>query len=225
MEDVPPRVLLYIMRRDVRLSDNPIFHAASASFLKTNSCTKPEHGSDTHIRNDSFLQNQDFPSFTHFLPVYIFPSDQVEVSGFLADSTTESPYPKAQSRVAGFWRTGHHRAKFMAEGVWDLKEKLQNLGCGSDLQIRVGKPGDVVEHILQWYTDEKKADRSNVDVAGIWMTVDEGIEEKEDEANVRRIATERDLPLKVWADEKYYIDRFVPSVSLFVDCSSRYYAS
>jgi deoxyribodipyrimidine photo-lyase len=207
MEDVTPRVLLYILRRDVRLSDNPIFRAASANFLKTDACTKPEHGSDNHIRNDSLIQTQEFPSFTHLLPIYIFPAEQVEVSGFLSDLKAESPYPKAQSRVAGFWRTGHHRAKFMAEGVWDLKEKLQNLGCGSDLQIRVGKTGDVVEHILQWYAEEKKAGRSAVDVAGIWMTVDEGIEEKKDEADVRRIAAERDLAFKVWADEKYYIDR------------------
>ncbi|KAJ4355881.1 uncharacterized protein N0V89_003904 [Didymosphaeria variabile] len=206
MADASPRVLLYILRRDVRLSDNPIFHAASANLLTTNTYTKPVYGSDTQIRNDAFIPDQDFPSFTHLLPVYIFPANQVEASGFIPDSTTKCPYPQAQSRVAGFWRTGPHRAKFMAEGAWDLKERLQRLGCGSDLQIRVGKPGDVVEDILQWYTDEKNAGRSTVDVAGIWLTAEEGKEEQEDEADVRRIAAERDLTLKVWADEKYYID-------------------
>ncbi|KAK7189186.1 hypothetical protein DPSP01_005423 [Paraphaeosphaeria sporulosa] len=205
MEDPSPRVLLYILRRDARLSDNPIFHAASAN-LKTNTFTKPVYASDTHIRNDSFISDQDVPSFTHLLPVYIFPSNQVEVSGFLPDPTMESPYPKAKSLVAGFWRTGHHRAKFMAEGAWDLKEKLQSLGCGSDLQIRVGKTSEVVENILQWYIDEKRAGRSTVDVAGIWMTADEGQEEKDDEADVQRIASEREVAFKAWADEKYYID-------------------
>lgn len=216
MEDASPRVLLYILRRDVRLSDNPIFHAASASFFQKKTHTKPVHASDTHIRNDSFLPDEDVPSFTHLLPVYIFPSNQVEVSGFLSDSTTKSPYPKAQSRIAGFWRTGPHRAKFMAEGAWDLKEKLQNLGCGSDLQIRVGKTGEVVESILQWYMDEKSAGRSAVDVTGIWMTADEGQEEKDDEADVKQIASEREIVFKAWADEKYYIDKYVPPISLSV---------
>lgn len=212
MDNPNPRVLLYILRRDTRLSDNPIFHAASAS-LKTKISTTSPTATDTQIRNDSFIPDQDVPSFTHLLPVYIFPASQVEVSGFLPDPTMESPYPKAKSQVAGFWRTGPHRAKFMAEGAWDLKEKLQGLGCGSDLQIRVGKTRDVVENILQWYTDEKNAGRSAVDVVGIWMTADEGQEEKDEQADVERIASEREVAFKAWADEKYYIDKYVPLYS------------
>lgn len=214
MEDATPRVLLYILRRDVRLADNPIFHAASLNFQKTNTYTKPVNGPDTHIRNDCFIPDQDFPSFTHLLPVYLFPARQVEVSGFIPDPDTESPYPQATSQVAGFWRTGHHRAKFMAEGAWDLKEKLRKLGCGLDLQIRVGKAGEMVQDILQWYKNEKDAGRINAEVAGIWMTAHEGQEEKDDEEDVKRIADEGDVPLKLWADEKYYIDEWVTFITI-----------
>ncbi|KAF1977909.1 cryptochrome [Bimuria novae-zelandiae CBS 107.79] len=206
MEEPPPRVLLYILRHDIRLSDNPIFYAASAYSLKTNTYTKSTQSIDTPVRNDPFISNQDFPAFTHLLPVYVFPANQVEVSGFIPDPTTKSPYPQATSHVAGFWRTGHHRARFMAEGLWDLKFRLEQLGCGSGLQVRVGRAGEVVEGILEWYTKEKGAGRSKVEVAGIWMTAEEGKEEKDEEANVRRVAYEKSVPFKLWADEKYFID-------------------
>ncbi|UKZ60692.1 uncharacterized protein TrAtP1_001962 [Trichoderma atroviride] len=60
-------ILLYIMRRDLRTSDNPILHRLSTA----------EHG------------------FTHLLPVYILPPDQMEVSGLVKDGKT-SPYPPRQ---------------------------------------------------------------------------------------------------------------------------------
>ena len=209
MEDASPRVLIYILRHDVRLSDNPIFHAASLEFLKTKQSTKATPHTDTHLRDDSSVSGQDPLSFTHLLPVYIFPANQVEVSGFIPDSTKECPYPPAQSHVAGLWRTGPHRAKFMADGVWDLKDRLESLGSGSSLHIRVGKTGEVVEDILQWYANEKDAGRSKVDIAGIWMTAEEGSEEKSDETDVQRVASDRGVNLRVWNDEKYYIDEWV----------------
>lgn len=202
MDDTAQRVLVYILRHDVRLGDNPVFHAASlASAVQNDSATK----STTDVDEQNLL-----PSFTHLLPVYVFPANQVEVSGFISDPNVKCPYPPAISQVAGLWRTGTHRLKFTAEGVWDVKEKLENLGSGSGLQIRVGKIGEVVEHILQWYAEEKDAGRSTTEVAGVCMTSEEGTEEKDDEADVRRAAKKRGVNFKLWTDEKYYVDELVP---------------
>ncbi|KAF2636545.1 cryptochrome [Massarina eburnea CBS 473.64] len=200
--EIKPRVLIYILQHDVRLSDNPVFHAASC-------CSNKEYEpdtSDTRHREDSFLTKQNAPFFTHFLPVYVFPANQIEVSGFLADPADRSPYPEARSRVAGLWRTGPHRAKFVAEGVWDLKQNLEDLNCGSGLQIRVGRIEEVVEDMLDWFEGGGGSNDSRADVAGIWMTSEEGTEEVNSRQRVRNIARQRDVDFKVWEDEKYYID-------------------
>jgi deoxyribodipyrimidine photo-lyase len=193
-----PRVLIYLLQQDVRLSDNPIFHAAS---LQSSIAESSAELSDTPSREDSLVSTQDEPYFTHFLPVYIFPANQIEVSGFLADSTQRNPYPEARSRIAGLWRTGVHRAKFMAEGVWDLKEKLESLGCGSGLELRVGRIEEVVEHML-----DEIIDGDQMDVAGVWMTSQEGTEEKCSRQRIKNITAQRDIDFKLWEDVKYYID-------------------
>ena len=73
----PNRILIYLLRRDLRLADNPIFHELAR------------------------LNSQSKKPFTHLLPVYVFPAQQVEVSGFVADGES-SPYPEARSKVGGF---------------------------------------------------------------------------------------------------------------------------
>ncbi|KAF2689166.1 cryptochrome [Lentithecium fluviatile CBS 122367] len=198
-----PRVLIYILRHDVRLSDNPIFLAASALWSRKRSSID---AADVRPREDSLVSKEDAPAFTHLLPVYIFPAHQVEVSGFVPASSGRCPYPEARSRVAGVWRTGPHRAKFVAQGVWDLKKRLGNLDCDSGMEVRVGMVGDVVEHMLDWYEKDEGDGGHRADVAGIWMTGEEGTEEKVDEAEVERLAEERGVEFKVWDDEKYYID-------------------
>lgn len=115
------KVLIYVMRRDLRVSDNPILHAIS-------NMPKEEQ------------------NFTHLLPLYVFAAQQVEVSGFISKNG-QSPYPEARSKVGSFWRCGPHRAKFTAESVWDLKQGLESIGSG--LCIRVGMIGEVVQELLR----------------------------------------------------------------------------
>lgn len=208
-----PRILIYILRRDVRLSDNPVFQRASLLFSNNDAVSSSSEFPKTHSREDSLILDHDLPDFTHLLPVYIFLANQVEVSGFLSSSADISPYPEARSQVAGIWRTGPHRAKFIAEGVWDLKERLEGLGCGSGLHITVGMMGDVLRDLLDWYAVEKDGDGTKAEVAGIWITNEEGTEEKDDEEVVRNIANERGINFKVWEDEKYYIDECVSARS------------
>ena len=170
------RILVYVLRRDLRLADNPVFHEASKLF-----------------------QQSQHP-FTHFLPVYTFPANQVEVSGFLSSSSQKSPYPEARGETSGFWRCGKLRAKFLAESVWDLKKDLERIKSG--LQIRVGTVHDAVRSILEDY----KGQSDSVEIAGVWMTNEEGVEEKREERDVRKLCEEYDTKFKLWVDEKYYVD-------------------
>lgn len=168
------RILIYLLRRDLRLADNPVF---------------------TQI---SRLNSQSQKPFTHLLPVYVLPANQIEISG-LASAGQKSPYPEARSSVAGFWRCGKLRAKFTAESIWDLKTDLEQISSG--LVIRAGTAKDVVQSFLSGYRDNDEAE-----VHGIWMTSEEGWEEKVEEADVRRLAAEENVEFSLRNDEKYFVD-------------------
>jgi len=90
-----------------------------------------------------------------------------------------------------------------------LKSKLEGLKCGSGLEIRVGKIGDVVKDILEWYSKDTGGNVKKSDVAEVWMTDDEGSEEKADERAVKKITKQHGVGFKLWKDEKYYIDEYV----------------
>jgi deoxyribodipyrimidine photo-lyase len=170
----PSKTLIYLFRHDLRTTDNPILQELAR------------------------LQQQKQRPFTYLLPIYVFPADQVEVSGFLRDPADESPYPEARSYVGGFWRCGPHRAKFLGESVWDLKEQLEHLG--SSLEIRAGLLADVLRDTLKQLKDQ------SIDAAGVWMTAEEGTEEKDQENEARKVAEGAGTELKLWTDEKYLVD-------------------
>lgn len=163
-------IIALLMRRDLRVSDHPVFHHLS---------TSSGHG------------------FTHLLPIYAFPPFQVEVSGFIKDGT-KSPYPEARSAIGGYWRCGPHRAKFLAESVWNVKESLEGLGSG--LAIRVGAYKDVVQELV----DAMKAHDHNL--GAVWMVGHEGTEEVGDQEAVAALCETEKVGFRLWTDEKYYID-------------------
>lgn len=169
-----PRILIYLLRRDLRLADNPIFHEITKTFQQS---PRP---------------------YTHLLPIYVFPAQQVEVSGFLSSDSERSPFPEARSLAGGFWRCGPHRSKFLAESVWDLKKSLEKVGNG--LEIRVGMLGPVVADMLDAFENE------SIEVAGVWMTEEEGTEEKQEQRDVKRAVQAAQAEFKLWVDEKYYVD-------------------
>ncbi|KAH8812668.1 DASH family cryptochrome [Xylogone sp. PMI_703] len=181
----PSNLLIYVLRRDLRQADNPILHKLA---------TSPDHG------------------FTHLLPVYVFAAQQIEVSGFLvpASDTTpppKSPYPEAKSRVGGFWRCGPHRAKFLAESVWDLKSSLENVGSG--LCVRVGLVRDVVSALVEGFQqndDTGSTGETKLNVGAVWMTSEEAVEEKEEEKDVKEVCEKLGVGFKLWRDEKYFVD-------------------
>ncbi|KAL9630342.1 MAG: hypothetical protein Q9164_006466 [Protoblastenia rupestris] len=174
-----PRVLIYLLRRDLRFADNPILNEVSKTF-----------------------QQSQHP-YTHFLPVYVFAAQQIEVSGFLSPDSERSPFAEARSNAAGFWRCGHHRSRFLAESVWDLKKSLEVAGNG--LEIRVGMVGQVIREMLEGFKKE------STEVVGVWMTDEEGVEEKREERDVKKAAEGAGTKFRLWTDEKYYVDdRDVP---------------
>ena len=118
-------ILIYVVRRDLRVADNPILHHLA---------THSDHG------------------FTHLLPVYIVPAHQMETSGFVEDGKGPSPYPEARSPLGGYRRCGPFRAKFVAEAVWDLKCSLEALDSG--MLIRVGLYGDAIRDLIQGLQDK-----------------------------------------------------------------------
>lgn len=167
-------VLIYLLRRDLRVADNPILN-----HLATN-------------KHD----------FTHLLPVYLFSAKQVEVSGFLRDGQT-NPYPAAKSRVGGFWRCGPHRAKFLSEAVWDLKQGLEKVG--SSLHVQVGMAGEITEKLTK-----ELENASQLKVGAIWMTEEFSFEEVEEQNDVKGACEKVGADFKLWQDEKYLIDEYVP---------------
>lgn len=95
-----------------------------------------------------------------------------------------------------------------------MKERLEGLGCGSGLQIRVGLIGDVVKNILEYYS---KSGDSRGEISGIWMTENASLEEKEEERSVREFAKQNGVDFKLWGDEKYFMDECVPSAPTAVE--------
>lgn len=202
-----PRILVYILRRDLRLHDNPIFatEVANAFSSGCGDHSGSEPGSKVGSGTGSGAAAQ---RYTHLLPLYIFPAQHVETSGFLRESVpgqadVRSPYPPARSELAGYWRCGPHRAKFLTESVWDLKKSLRDIG--SDLVIRAGLVQDVVRDALEWYSSNGEGSKK-ARIVGVWMTKDETIEERREERALESLLKDRGVEFKTFRDEKYYVD-------------------
>ncbi|OTA93422.1 hypothetical protein M434DRAFT_43756, partial [Hypoxylon sp. CO27-5] len=164
------RVLVYIIRHDLRVSDNPILHHLA---------TTSDHG------------------FTHVVPLFVLLPHQIEVSGFLKEGT-QSPFPEAKSQVGHYWRCGPHRAKFIAQSIWNLKDNLEKLG--SELTIRIGTYDEVLKTLVDGLQ------RNELNVGGVWTIGEEGYEEKRDEAAISETCSSLNIDFQPWVDEKYFID-------------------
>lgn len=173
------KILIYLVRYDIRLFDNPVIEEVSRVYSASAS------------------------PFTHLLPIFVFRENQVEVSGFIPESddpssTPKSPYPEARSKLAGFWRCGPHRAKFLAESVWDLKNTIERRGCG--LAIRAGTLEDVLKDAFQYINES-----DNAEIVGVWMTQDYGFEEQQEETAVKKLVEETGQDFRLFEDNKYLI--------------------
>ncbi|KAI1320415.1 putative cryptochrome [Xylariaceae sp. FL0255] len=163
-------VLIYLVRHDLRVADNPILHQLTST---------SDHG------------------FTHLLPVYPILPHQIEVSGFLNDGAV-SPYPEARCHLSKFWRTGTHRACFIAQSVWNLKENLTQLG--SNLTIRIGTHNEILDGLVEGLK------KCGFHVGAVWMVAEEGHEEEMEEKRTSEACSRHGIDFRAWVDEKYFID-------------------
>ncbi|CAE6419686.1 unnamed protein product [Rhizoctonia solani] len=152
------RIAIALLRNDLRVSDNPILHAA---------------------RNASGI--------THLLPLFVFDDRQVELSGVVgyreAQHGGDEPLPIAKTRICGFWRTGRHRVslaspRFLVQSVFDLKSQLKS--AGSDLGVYLGRPENVVPHLIHQL--QKQGDT----IEGVWLQRESASEEVSVERQLSR---------------------------------------
>ncbi|KAI1448942.1 cryptochrome [Annulohypoxylon stygium] len=163
-------ILVYVVRHDLRVSDNPILHHLAST---------SDHG------------------FTHVLPLFVLLPHQIEVSGFLKDGA-KSPFPEAKSDVGRYWRCGPHRARFIAQSIWNLKGNLEKLG--NDLTIRIGPYDEVLKTLIDGLRQH------DLNVGGVWTIGEEGTEEKRDETAISETCSSLNVDFRIWVDEKYFID-------------------
>lgn len=102
------KTLVVVLRKDLRASDNVIFHRAASA--------------DTE--------------FASLLAVYVCPAQQMDLSGFVKNGE-ENPHAAPRSKVGGYPRCGPHRVKFIAQAVWDLKKSLEALGSNLVIRVGV----------------------------------------------------------------------------------------
>ncbi len=77
-------------------------------------------------------------------------------------------------------------------------------GVGSGLELRVGLVGQVIKDLLDGYERRGK----EAEIVGVWMTEEEGVEEKREERDVRTLMEARGMEFRLWTDEKYFVDEY-----------------
>jgi deoxyribodipyrimidine photo-lyase len=93
---MPRNILLTVLRSDLRLSDNLLFHLAQEQTPPPSAFPKKS--------------NQFRKEVTHLLPIYIYDQRQIEVGG-LPGLVKGGKKEEARTRTAGFWRCGEHRTR------------------------------------------------------------------------------------------------------------------
>lgn len=130
------RTLLLYHKHDLRLHDHPILEQ---------------------------LKNKE--KYSHFVPVYIFPPHQMELSGLLKQSVTKNSEKSGDVKgMFGTWRTGNFRVQNLCESIWDLRRGYEKLGV--ELLIKAGRSEKVLPALVQslkegssneielWFQDE-----------------------------------------------------------------------
>ncbi|PWZ03131.1 cryptochrome [Testicularia cyperi] len=146
-------VLICLLRLDLRIHDNPLFHYAHES-------PKPIVSSADKTVNLSKVEDEALLGSTadYLLPVFVFDEREMELSGLPG---YQRKGPEARTKEYGFWKTGGFRTRFISETVYDLRSRLR--AVGSDLLIRFGIPEVVVANLVSAFQAE------GTHVEGVWL--------------------------------------------------------
>lgn len=145
------RTLLFYHRHDLRLHDNAVLEQLKAS-----------------------------NTYTHFLPIYIFPPHQLELAPLLRPNVSKNPEKSGDVKgLFGTWRCGNFRIKYLCESVWNLKQNYKK--HGSDLIIAAGRAESILPSLIQ---SMKQKESGEVD---LWMQ-DEYTKEEQDEVERIKVA-------------------------------------
>jgi len=100
------RLVIALMRHDLRLADNPIINALS------------------------------YAEVQHFIPLFVCRPLHLDIQGFVKDGgEKKSSTSIARSRVGKFRRCGSLRAQFLVESLWDIKSGLRGLGSDLVIRV------------------------------------------------------------------------------------------
>ena len=80
------------------------------------------------------------------------------------------------------------------------------------MEVRVGMLAEVVSTMLEGFAAAAKENNKEVRLGGVWMTSEEGVEEKKEEEDVKKLCENAGIEFTLFTDEKYFIDEYVISI-------------
>jgi deoxyribodipyrimidine photo-lyase len=99
------KVLICLLRLDLRVSDNPLFHFAHTA--ESSQYSRPEQS--LQFNEGKFPDERELSSeATHLVPLYVFDEREIELSGL---PNYQRKGPEARTADFGFWKTGSFRAR------------------------------------------------------------------------------------------------------------------
>lgn len=174
-------VLICLLRFDLRIHDNPLFHYAHIPH------PPPQHFSPKAHFQDRLVDEHDLHSTADYLlPVYVFDEREIELSGLPG---YERQGPEARTQHFGFWKTGGFRARFISETVYDLRSRLRE--AGSDLLVRFGRPEDVIRNLVKGFKDQGDT------VEAVWMQKEMTHQEVRVESTIETSLKQYNVPLRM----------------------------
>lgn len=178
--DEKRKVLICLLRLDLRIHDNPLFHYAHITSHQGSTDSAEHYNSEKGHDEDKLCSTADY-----LMPVYVFDEREIELSGL---PNYQRKGPEARTQVYGFWKTGGFRARFISESIYDLRLRLRE--AGSDLLIRFGRPEDVVENLVKGFQEQGD------EVEGVWMQKEMTFQEIQVEGEIAQRLKRTNTPLR-----------------------------
>ncbi|WWC71617.1 uncharacterized protein I206_105575 [Kwoniella pini CBS 10737] len=179
------------------------------------------HTLDLRIHDSPSLHKSHQPNnkSTHFLPIYIFDSRQLDLSEF--SNTPKTPAPNStenisnqiddvkfepnqtrcspKSRLGNFHRTSPFRLKFLIEAIYSLKESYKQ--SGGNMLIAYGLPEKIIPKLI------KHLQNKDGKIEGLFAQREYTLEEISNYRRISSIIEKQNLGIKLeFNDSKTFIE-------------------